>query len=119
MNCLRSLSLVVPMVLAFVAASPIQAQTSATLNVTARVIEECTVVTGSKRELAKLARKLNDPGLLQRCSKGVVSRVDRRVTTVAALRAPVVRQPATSTRKHVTRRSVPGAADVVLVTVTY
>ncbi len=96
--------------------APLDAQTTATLNVTVRVVEECTVL--SKRELVKLARRLNDPSLIRRCSKGVVSRVDHRVIDFANLQ-PAEPVHSRSISKHVVRVTKSGEAEVVLVTVTY
>jgi hypothetical protein len=104
--------------LGIIAAAPLEAQTTATLTVTARVVDECTVGVKSKRELAKLARQLNDPSILRRCSKGVVSRVNQKVTRLANV-APVVRQPAALSKKTARRHAKSGKADIVLVTVTY
>jgi hypothetical protein len=88
------------------------------LNVTARVVQECTVTAKSKRELVKLARKLRDPSIISRCSKGVVSRVDRQRVKVANLQ-PRTALPRTISRKRVDRSTIKGQTDVVLVTVTY
>lgn len=112
----RSIVLVTALVVGATLAAPSIAQTSATLRVTARVVEECTVK--SKRELIKLARKRNDPGLIRRCSKGVVSRVSHGVIKRANLRPPVA-VPAKLSKKYVSRSTIDGMADVVLVTVTY
>ena len=99
-------------------AAPLEAQTSATLNVTARVVQECTVSAKSKRELVKLARKLNDLSIIRRCSKGVVSRVDKKTTTITNLRQPVSSSRKV-TKKRVSRSTINGQTDVVLVTVSY
>lgn len=97
-------------------AAPLGAQTSATLSVSARVIEECTAL--SKRELVRLARKLNDPSLISRCSKGVSSRVSQQVVNVASLQ-PRVSLPPKISQKRFGRSTINGQADVFLVTVTY
>jgi hypothetical protein len=97
-------------------ATSLDAQTTATLNVTVRVVEECTVL--SKRELVKLARKLNDPSLIRRCSKGVVSRVNQRVVDIAKLQ-PVEPVRSRTKTKRIVRTTKSGETDVVLVTVTY
>ncbi|MGI9416389.1 MAG: hypothetical protein ACR2RA_00985 [Geminicoccaceae bacterium] len=115
MIAVRSIAVAITLLAGLSLAAPLQAQT-ATLNVSARVIAECTV--GSRRELARLARRLNDPSLIRRCSKGVVSRVDRRVVKVAKLKT----RPAQSrrvSRKRSPRRTLAGETDVVLFTVTY
>jgi|GEM_PF-4113262 len=121
MVVVRSTAFAIPFFLGIVLAAPIDAQTSATLNVSVRVVEECTV--RSKRELVRLARKLNDPGLIRRCSKGVVSRVDQKVVKVANIQPDVagssrVSRPSVS-KKRVVRSTISGETDVVLVTVTY
>ena len=116
MVVVRSLAVAIAFVAGIAFAAPLMAQPSATLNVSARVVEECTVK--SKRELVKLARKLNDPGLIRRCSKGVVSRVDQKVVKIAKLR-PRSAASRNVSRKRVVRSTVGGQADVVLVTVTY
>lgn len=101
------------------AVSPLQAQNSGTLSVSAQVVNECTVLLGkSKREIARLARQLEDPSILRRCSRGVVSRVDRRVVRVPISTLPVAR-PSTVSRKNVVRRTASGHVDVVLLTVSY
>ena len=102
---------------------PLKAQTSATLNVSARVVEACTVIAKSKRELVKLARKLNDPSIIRRCSKGVVSRVHQKVVKSARLQprgvVPSSVSKASFSKKRIARSRSSGDADVVLVTVTY
>ena len=97
-------------------AAPLKAQATATLKVTARVVNECTIY--SKRELVKRARALNDPSLIRRCSKGVVSRVDQRRVKISQLR-PRTPMPGGRSKKRISRRTAPGSADVVLFTVTY
>lgn len=112
----RPVSLAIVFLVGIFLALPLEAQTTATLNVSARVVEECTV--RSKRELFRLARKLNDPGIIQRCSKGVSSRVSQRVVKSANLQPPAVPVTRISSRKF--RRSGSSrTVDVVLVTVSY
>jgi hypothetical protein len=112
----RPIALAIALLAGVGLAAPLGAQTTATLNVTVRVVEECTV--RSKRELVKLARRLNDPSLIQRCSKGVVSKVNHRVVDIANLQ-PVEPVHARSISKHVVRATKSGETEVVLVTVTY
>ena len=117
---IRSAVLTVPLLVGIALAAPLKAQTTATLTVSVRVVEECTAT--SKRELVRLARKLNDPGLIRRCSKGVVSRVNQRVVKVANIQPPAPGFGAGSrqiSKKRVLRSTINGEADVVLVTVTY
>ncbi len=112
----RPVSLAIILFVGIFLAMPLKAQTSATLNVSARVVEECTVK--SKRELFKLARKLNDPSIIRRCSKGVVSRVHHKVVKIGNLQ-PSGAVPSRVSRKQFVRSSPSGATDVVLTTVTY
>ncbi len=123
MVLVRPVSLVIALFASVFFVLPLKAQTSATLNVSARVVEECTIIAKSKRELVKLARKLNDPSIIRRCSKGVVSRVHQRVVKVAKLQPPATPHPgagrASISKKHIVRSSASGDTDVVLVTVTY
>ncbi len=117
---IRSAALTVPLLVGIALAAPLKAQTTATLTVSVRVVEECTAT--SKRELVRLARKLNDPGLIRRCSKGVVSRVNQRVVKVANIQPSAPGFGASNrqvSKKRVLRSTINGAADVVLVTVTY
>lgn len=116
MVVVRSAAIAIAFLAGATLAAPLEAQTSATLRVSVRVVEECTVL--SKRELVKLARRLNDPSLIRRCSKGVVSRVNQRVVDITSLQ-PNVSVPSTTSRKRVVRSTKNGKADVVLVTVTY
>lgn len=116
MVVIRSAALAFSLLAGTALAAPLEAQTSATLHVSVRVVEECTVK--SKRELVKLARQLNDPDLIRRCSAGVSSQVEQRVVKVADI------QPTPAARPHVSkatlkRSTIHGNADVVLVTVTY
>lgn len=113
---LRSVSLVAVFFIGIALALPLKAQTVATLNVSARVVEECTV--RSKRELFRLARRLNDASIIARCSKGVVSRVNTRVVTVPNLQPSVVPISRTTSRT-VKRTNSAGNIDVMLVTVSY
>ncbi len=123
MVLVRPVSLVIALFASVFFVLPLKAQTSATLNVSARVVEECTVIAKSKRELVKLARKLNDPSIIRRCSKGVVSRVNQRVMKIAKLQPPVSSASSVGktsiSKKRFVRSSASGDADVVLVTVTY
>ncbi len=112
----RSVLLSIAFFAGILLALPLKAQTSATLNVSARVVEECTV--RSKRELFHLARKLNDPSIIRRCSKGVVSRVNHQIVKSANLHPPAA-QAARVSSKRIHRLSATGGADVMLVTVTY
>ncbi|MGI9487659.1 MAG: hypothetical protein ACR2RF_17625 [Geminicoccaceae bacterium] len=119
----RPVSLAAALFAGIFLALPLKAQTSATLNVSARVIEACTVIAKSKRELVKLARKLNDLSIIRRCSKGVVSRVNQKVVKSANLQ-PRVAVPSSAgktsvSKKRIVRSSSSGDADVLLVTVTY
>lgn len=116
MAVVRSAAFVFALLTGFALATSLEAQTSATLNVSVRVVAECTVL--SKRELVKLARELNDPSLIRRCSKGVLSRVNQRVVDLANLQ-PSQPVPSTTTKKRVVRTVKSGRTDVVLVTVTY
>ncbi|MDH3662027.1 MAG: hypothetical protein OEU92_18690 [Alphaproteobacteria bacterium] len=119
----RSIGLATALIAGIALAAPIKAQTSATLNVTARVIEECTVF--SKRELVKRARELNDPGLIRRCSASVLSRVSQKTVKAGNLRGPLVvpvrsgNATAKLSKKCVSRSTIAGHTDVVLVTVSY
>lgn len=115
---IRPVSLAIALFAGIFLALPLAAQTTATLNVSARVIEECTVIARTKRELFKLARRLNDPSIITRCSKGVVSRVNQSVVKVANLQ-PRVALPTRTTSKRRVRSSSRRDRDVVLVTVTY
>ena len=112
----RSVILATAVVAGIALTTSSQAQTSATLRVTARVVEECTVKT--KRELIQLARKRNDPGLIRRCSKGVVSRVDQRRVNILNLR-PRTPAPSSISKQRTSASTVNGQAEVILVTVTY
>jgi len=103
--------------IAIVSTIPLEAQTTATLNVTARVVEECTVGVLSRRERVKLARRLNDPTIIRRCSTNVQSRVDQNVTRIATINPPVRQRVDVSSRSS--RRQVDGEVDVFLVTFTY
>ncbi len=98
---------------------PLQAQTSATLNVSVRVVEQCVISSAEKRRLARLARKTGRRiDVSQRCSKGVVSRVTERPVSRAILRAPAP-SPRRISREKVAKRTTAGRSDVYLVTVTY
>lgn len=112
----RPASLAIALAAGLFLAPPLEAQTSATLNVSARVIEECTVK--SKRELFMLAYKLKDPSIITRCSKGVVSRINQSVVKAANLQ-PRVAVPSNVSSKQFVRSSSSGKREVVLVTVTY
>ena len=118
MIVLRSILTVAVFAIVITMAPRLEAQTASTLTVTARVVEECIVGVTSKRELVKLARRLNDPSIIRRCSEGVRSNVDQKVTRIATV-TPAIRQPSDVSTKS-SRRSVKfGEADVVLVTVSY
>lgn len=118
MVSLRSITPAFLLIAGLVLAVPVEAQTTATLNVSARVVEECTVSARSKRQLFELARKLNDFSIIRRCSKGVVSRVDKQIVRVANLQ-PVVGIPKRFSQKRVVRSTRSGKANVVLFTVSY
>ena len=118
MDYLRAAAIGIVCLVSLGAAPSLDAQTSATIQVSARVVEECTVSVGSKRELVKLARKLGDPSIVRRCSKGVLSRVDRRAVTRASLLPAVAVTPGVSSRR-VAKVTTAGKADVLLVTVSY
>ena len=119
----RPVSLAAALFAGIFLALPLKAQTSATLNVSARVIEACTVIAKNKRELVKLARKLNDLSIIRRCSKGVVSRVNQKVVKSANLQprgaGPFSAGKTNVSKKRIVRSSPSGDTDVVLVTVTY
>lgn len=117
MVVIRSAALTLGLLLGIALAAPLEAQTSASLNVSARVVEECTV--GSKRELYKLARKLNDASVLTRCSIGVVSRVDQRVVKIPRPQPSSAAPTRVSSRRLVKSSISSSSIDVVLVTVTY
>ncbi|MEZ5930778.1 MAG: hypothetical protein R3F54_02285 [Alphaproteobacteria bacterium] len=112
----RSAALTLAVLAGTTLAAPLGAQTSATLGVSARVIEECTAQ--SKRELVRLARKLNDPSLISRCSKSVSSQVNLQVVNVASLQ-PRVALPPQISQKRLGLSTIKGQADVFLVTVSY
>ena len=99
-------------------AAPVQAQTSATLNVTARVIEQCTISVRARKALILLALRTGRRDILQKCSKGVVSRIDQRSVASARLQ-PRFALPSRIKRTRVVKKALPGGSDVVLVTVTY
>lgn len=121
MVLIRSAVLAIVIFAGVVISAPLEAQTSATLNVTVRVVQECTVQ--SKRELVELAFRLNDPGLIRRCSKGVVSRVNQQVVNVEEIQSNpgAVSSPANPavSKQQVVRTNPNGQTEVVLVTVTY
>ncbi|MGI9510900.1 MAG: hypothetical protein ACR2QJ_16290 [Geminicoccaceae bacterium] len=114
----RSVALMIAFLVGASLVTPVAAQTNATLNVTARVVQECTVIAKSKRELVKLARRLNDPSIIQRCSKGVVSRVDKKTVKISRFPTRSAVSGKTS-KKRVTRSTIGAKADVILVTVSY
>lgn len=118
MFAVRSVAVVIAFLASLAFATPLSAQVTATLNVSARVISECTVTVRSKRELAQLARRLNDPGLIRRCSKGVVSRVDQRIVKSARLPTRAT-SPRRVSGSRTVRRTTAGRSDVLLFTVTY
>jgi len=121
MVVVRSATLAITFFLGMALATPLQAQTSATLSITARVVQQCTV--SSKRELVSLARRLNDPSLLRTCSIGVVNRVDERLVKYGDIRQVQLASPSVSnasiSRQQIVRTNPNGQTDVVLVTVTY
>lgn len=103
----------------FFVAMPAQSQTSATLNVSARVVEECVISSAEKRRLARLVRQAGRRvDIAQRCSKGVVSRVNERSVSRTTFR-PRAPLPPRINRQRVAKRTSAGRSDVVLVTVTY
>jgi len=115
----RWLFLFIAMIPIFFLAMPGQAQTSATLNVSVRVVEQCVISSAEKRRLARLVRKTGRRiDISQRCSKGVVSRVSERPINRTILR-PTVPLPRRISREKVARRTAAGRSDVYLVTVTY
>lgn len=118
MVSMRSLAPVFLLIAGLTMAAPLQAQTTATLNVSARVVEECTVSAKNKLLLARLAKKLGDPDIVRRCSFGVVSRVDKQVLSVANLQ-PASSAQRWSSQKRVVRSTPWGKANVVLFTVSY
>lgn len=99
-------------------AAPLQAQTSATLNVTVRVVAQCTISAKAQKALALLALRAGRPELLHKCSRGVVSKVNRRAVKVAELRPRKPLPPGLS-KKRFTKTTSAGSSDVVLFTVTY
>ena len=99
-------------------AQPLQAQTSATLNVTARVVAQCMISAKAQKALAVLALRAGRPELLQKCSRGVVSKVDRRAVKLAELRPRKPLPPGLS-KKRFTKTTSVGSSDVVLFTITY
>lgn len=115
----RSLLLSSFMVLALTTA-PGQAQTTATLTVTATVVEECVISAALKRRIARLARKTGRTDIIQTCSNGVVSRTDERIVNrTILLPSPTPAPRVDRTRIAKARSSGMGESDVVLVTVTY
>ncbi len=102
----------------FLAALPLQAQTTATLNVTVRVVAECVISAELKRRIELLARQGRRTDFMHNCSKGVVSRVSERTVDWSVLR-PATPLPPRIDRKKVARMTSAGRSDVVLVTVSY
>lgn len=103
----------------FFGAMPAQTQTTATLNVTARVVEECVISSAEKRRLARLVRQgVSREDLKLRCSKGVVSRVNQRMINRSTFR-PSAPLPRRIDRRRVAKRTAVGRSDVFLTTVTY
>ncbi len=113
----RSIFLTI-MMAAFVATMPGQAQTSATLNVTVRVVEECVISAALKRRIARLARKTGRTDILQTCSKGVVSKVNERMVNQTVLQ-PTAPLPSAINTARIAKKTSAGRSDVVLVTVSY
>jgi hypothetical protein len=99
-------------------AMPGWAQTSATLNISARVVEECVISAALQRRIERLQRKTGRTDIIQTCSPGVSSRVDEQTVSPALLQpASPLPQPTSVTRAP--RTAAKGRADVILVTVTY
>lgn len=103
--------------------TPLQAQNSATLTVTARVVEQCTISTREQRARAEQRRRTRAPEIYRRCSNGVVGRVNRRSVKVTELRPHHPLPPRVSrkviSRNVIGRASSAGRSDVVLFTVTF
>lgn len=116
MDVIRSAAFAIVMATGLALAAPLEAQATATLNISAVVVEECTIRV--KRELVKLARRLKDPSIIRRCSKGVRSRIDESVVDIADLRPPVPAPPRIS-KHRLSKIFSGGKVDVVLVTVSY
>ncbi|MGI9436868.1 MAG: hypothetical protein ACR2Q4_18900 [Geminicoccaceae bacterium] len=100
-----------------IVATPVQAQT-ATLAVKARVVAQCTISAKARQSLEALAKRLGRPEILQKCSFGVPSRINRRFVPAATLRPqhPLISR---ISKKRFIRKTSAGKSDVVLVTVTY
>ena len=114
----RSVLLLLMMSLVF-DAMPAQAQTSATLNVTARVVEQCVISAKDKRRMARILRKTGRRiDLSQNCSSGVVSRVSERPVKRSVLR-PTAPLPPRISKARIAKRLAAGGSDLYLVTVTY
>ena len=119
MIILRRVVLLLAVVPFFLMAMAAQAQTSATLNVTARVVEQCEISAAEKRRAARILRKTGRRiDISQRCSKGVVSRVDERPVS-RTIFLPDVPQPRRISKRRVVKRTAAGRDEVFLVTVTY
>ena len=99
-------------------AAPAHAQTAATLNVSARVVEQCTISLKARKSLILLALRTGRRELLQKCSGGIVGRVDQRSVASAALQ-PRIALPARIRKAVIAKRTSSGRSDVVLVTVSY
>ena len=116
MNVIRSAACAIVMVACLSLAAPLEAQATATLNISATVVEECTIEV--RRELVELARRLKDASVLRRCSKGVHSHIHERVLKFADL-PPLVPAPPRVSKKRLSKIIRNGQEEVVLITVSY
>ena len=98
---------------------PAEAQKSATLTVSVRVVEECVITAALKRKLAQQLREGVRTDFRQRCSRGVRSRVNERVVDRRSIFTPPARLPRQIDKRRFSRRSSNGRSDVVLLTVSY
>ena len=99
--------------------SSLQAQTSATLNVSVRVVEQCVITTALKRRLAQLVRQGRHVDFQQYCSKGVRSTVDERTVDRSIVTPSTPISSPTVTRRLVAKQRGESSPDIVLVTVSY
>ena len=103
------------------AGAPTEAQQPSTLTVTARVVESCVITSKRKRELARILRETGrsglDPEFVQRCSRGVVSRVNAQMVNQPVLQP--LRQPAPRIDKRLLARAARAGSEVMMTTVTY
>jgi hypothetical protein len=113
----RSVFLAVLMAVIFLT-TPGRAQTGATLNISARVVEECVISAALKRRIERLKRKTGRTDIIQTCSPGITSRVNERTVDATVLQ-PTAPLPGQTTVTRAVRTTPKGRADVVLVTVTY